>query len=321
MTTLIIGAGLIGSQIARILAERGEKPVLMDYAAQPQALGEIVDLARVTLIEGDILKPFALMKTIADHGVSAIVHTAANPMLTLGAQRDPYSAVQLNIMGTMNVLEAARIRGIKRVVVSSSNVLGHFLAGGDGPGSGDKGDEEGFPRPTTFYAASKQAVESLGLNYARWCGIEFAGMRYGAVFGPWSGLGGGGPSNTMREALRRALAGEEAVVPAGAIEWVYSKDAAMGTVLALKATSLGSGIFNITMGSITKPDGLVAAIEAVAPGARTRIETPSATAVSLPDMKTFSNIGRAKSILGYAPAFDMVAGLRDMAAWMRPGKR
>jgi saccharopine dehydrogenase-like NADP-dependent oxidoreductase len=57
MTTLVIGSGLIGSQVARILVERGEKPVLMDYAAQQRAIGEIVDLAKVTLIVGDVLRP------------------------------------------------------------------------------------------------------------------------------------------------------------------------------------------------------------------------------------------------------------------------
>ena len=48
MTTLVIGAGLIGSQVARILVERGEKPVLIDFAAQPQAISQIVDLAKVS---------------------------------------------------------------------------------------------------------------------------------------------------------------------------------------------------------------------------------------------------------------------------------
>jgi nucleoside-diphosphate-sugar epimerase len=160
---------------------------------------------------------------LRDHDIAEIVHTAANPMLTLGAQRDPYAAVQLNIMGTMNVLEAARIHRIKRVVIASSNVLSHFISGGEG--GGDAAKEEAFPRPTTFYATTKQAVENLGLNYARWCGVEFAALHYGAVFGPWSGHGGGGPSNVMREAVRRALAGEEAALPSGGMEWVYSKGA------------------------------------------------------------------------------------------------
>ena len=315
MTILVIGAGLVGSQVARILVEQGEKPVLMDFAAQPNAIGEIVDLNKVTLAEGDILRPLSLTKVLRDHNVSAIVHTAANPMLTLGAQKDPYAAINLNIMGTVNVLEAARIHGIKRVVVSSSNVLNHFLAGGDG--NGDMMKEEAFPRPTTFYSATKQTIESLGLNYARWCGVDFAGMRYGAVFGPWSGAGGGGPSNVVREAMRKVLCGEEASVPAGAMEWVYSKDAANGTVLALRAKDLGTRIFNITMASLTTPEDLANGIKAVVPGAKVKIETPAATAVSLPNMRGVSDQKTAKSVLGYAPKFNLVDGLRDLATWMK----
>jgi nucleoside-diphosphate-sugar epimerase len=319
MATLIIGAGLVGSQVARILVEQGERPVLMDRAAQTDAIGQIVELSRVTLIEGDVLRPLTLTKAFRDHGIDGIIHTAANPMLTLGAQRDPYSAIELNIMGTVNVLEAARAHGIKRVVVSSSNVLNHFLTGGEG--KGDPMREEAFPRPTTFYSATKQAIESLGLNYARWCGIEFAGMRYGAVFGPWSGHGGGGPSNVVREAVSRALRGEEAVLPAGAMEWVYSKDAANGTSLALKAKTLGGGIFNVTMGVLASSEDFANALKTVVPGAKVRIETPPATAVSMPHMRGVSDLSLAKTHLGYAPRYGLVEGLRDLADWMRPRNR
>ena len=182
-------------------------------------------------------------------------------------------------MGTVNVLEAARITGVRRVVVSSSSVLNHYLEGG--ADDGDFGREEAFPRPTTFYSATKQAVESLGLNYANWCGIEFAGLRYGAVFGPWSGAGGGGPSNIVREAMRNALAGREATVPPGVMEWVYSKDAARGTVMALDAKDLGYRVFNLTMGAMTTPAEMAAAIQAVAPGAKVKFEAPAGTGVSL----------------------------------------
>ena len=129
MPILVIGAGLIGSQVARILVERGDKPVLMDPAAQVQAIGQIVDLAKVTLIAGDVLRPLSIIDALRTHGIDKIVHTAANPLLTLGAQKDPYAAINLNIMGTVNVLEAARVTGVRRVVVSSSSVLNHYLEG------------------------------------------------------------------------------------------------------------------------------------------------------------------------------------------------
>ena len=89
MTTLVIGSGLIGSQVARLLVERGETPVLMDVAAQKEAIGQIVDLAKVTLIPGDVLRPLSIIDAIKSHSITRIAHTAANPLLTLGAQRDP----------------------------------------------------------------------------------------------------------------------------------------------------------------------------------------------------------------------------------------
>jgi nucleoside-diphosphate-sugar epimerase len=315
MTTLVIGSGLIGSQVARILAERGEKPVLMDVAAQTDCIGQIVDLAKVTLIQGDVLRPLTIIDALRTHNITKIAHTAANPLLTVGAQKEPCAAINLNIMGTVNVLEAARITGLKRVVVSSSSVLNSYLAGGED--GGDFGREEAFPRPTTFYSATKQAVESLGLNYAKWCGIEFAGLRYGAVFGPWSGAGGGGPSNIIRAALKDALAGREATVPPGAMEWVYSKDAARGTVMALDAKDLGNGIFNITMGALTTPSEFAAAIQAIVPNAKVKFDAPASARVALTNRNHHADLSRAKKRLGFEPAFPLATAVKDQAEWMR----
>jgi nucleoside-diphosphate-sugar epimerase len=317
MSVLIIGVGLVGSQIARLLVEGGEHPVLMDVDPQTAALGEIVDLAKVTLTRGDVLRPLSLSQAILAHGVTRIVHTAANPMLTLGAQTDPFAAIQLNVMGTVNVLEAARVHKIRRVVVASSNVLNHYLAGGEGDDPAALLREEAYPRPTTFYATTKQTIENLGLNYARWCGVDFAAVRYGAVAGPWNGRGGGGPSNVFREAVVNALAGREALVPAGTMEWVYAKDAASGTVGALRAADLKSRIFNLTMGKLTTPEDFAASLAAAIPGARVRIETPADRNVSLQNMLRASDLRLAKASFGYVPRFDMAAAVADMVTWCR----
>jgi len=315
MAVLIIGAGLVGSQIARLLVERGERPVLMDRAPQARALGQIVELSRVILEEADVLQPLALAGIVRQHAVTEVVHMAANPMLTIGAQRDPYGSIQLNVMGTVNVLEAARVFGLKRVVVASSNVLNHHIAGGEG--GGDAMDEEAFPRPVSIYASCKQAIESLGLNYARWFGVDFCALRYGAVAGPWGGAGGGGPSNVFSNLLRHALQGAEAVVPAAALEWVYSKDAAAGTVLALKAGSLGNRVFNITMGCLTTPEELAAAVKSVLPGAKLRIARPADGTPALQSMTRAASLKRARQVLGYEPRYPMPAAVRDMVEWLR----
>ena len=74
MATLVIGAGLVGSQVARLLVEQGATPVLMDSAPQREALAEILSLDRVRLIEGDVLRPFALTQAIREHDITEIVH-------------------------------------------------------------------------------------------------------------------------------------------------------------------------------------------------------------------------------------------------------
>jgi nucleoside-diphosphate-sugar epimerase len=315
MSVLVIGGGLIGSQIARILVEAGERPVVMDATPQREALADNVALDRITLARGDVLNPLDLVRIMRTNGVTRVIHTAANPLLTLGAQDNPYAAIQVNIIGTCNVLEAARALDLGRIVVTSSNVLSHHLAGGaDG---GDVMKEDPFPRPATFYSATKQAVEALGLNYARWCGVDFVAVRYGAAAGPWRGPGGGGPSHIFRAAVESALRGEEASVPPGAMDWVYSKDAAAGAVLALNASRLESRVFNIAMGRLYTGEEMAGAVREVIPGARIRVATPPGTAVSVQPMAAAVDLSRSQAELGYAPAYDMVAAVRDYVAWYR----
>lgn len=313
MTVLIIGGGLVGSQIARILVEEGHRPVVMDRALNEAALAAILDPSTIDMRRGDVLQPLTITEAILTHAVDTIIHTAAFPMLTTGAQREPYAAIQLNIMGTVNVLEAARVHGVKRVVVSSSSVLNEFFAGGEA--EGDLSREEALPRPTTFYAATKQAVESIALNYARHCGIEIAAMRYGPVAGPWLGAGGGGPTNIFRDILQAALNGEEAVIPANAFQWVYSKDAARATVLASQAASLGSRVFNITMGRIVTPDDFAAALAREFPGVKTKV-APSSSGAPAAHKKP-ADIANARNVLGYEPQYPLTEAIRDYAAWSR----
>src|SRR2546428_13340166 len=104
MAVLLVGAGLVGSQIARILVEKGERPVLMDRAPQPKALAQIVDLTRVSLVEGDVLHPLSLAGILQEHSITEVVHLAANPMLTIGAQKNPIGSYELNLNVSTNDL-------------------------------------------------------------------------------------------------------------------------------------------------------------------------------------------------------------------------
>ncbi|MBI4199410.1 MAG: NAD(P)-dependent oxidoreductase [Chloroflexi bacterium] len=316
MTVLIIGSGLVGTQIARLEVEREERPVVMELQPQRDAMAQLVDLDRIELVQGDVLDPFALARAIQEYNVTRIVHTAANPLLTAGAQRDPLPAIRLNVMGTTHVLEAARIFKMERVVFCSSSVL--YSSMNPAVDSGTAYTEEALPRPSTIYATTKLAAENLGLNYARWYGLDFVAVRYSAVYGPWNGRGGGGePSQLMRQLVEKALKGEEAVYRDRPSEMVYSKDAALGTALACHATGLKSRVFNITSGAIFQPDQLVRELKRVVPNARLKREEvpPDWMAAGRPPQPM--DLTRARAELGYEPQFPLPKALADYVAWIR----
>lgn len=315
MTTLVTGAGLIGSQIARLLVEKGERPVLLDVAPQLNALADIAEVERLTVAQGDILTPLDLARAVREHGITSILHTAANPLLTVGAQQNPHAAIRVNILGTVNVLEVARAYGLGRVVLTSSAVLSHYLTGGED--GGDAAKEEAFPRPSTFYAATKQAVESLALNYARWFGVDVAVVRFAAVVGPWRGRGGGGPSNMFRDLIERSLRGEETRLPRRAMEWVYSKDAAAGAVLALKALRLESRVFNVSTGRVYRAEEVAETVRRVIPAARVRLEEVTDVGSPFPEVHDPLDLSRSRAQLGYEPRYDLERAVRDYVEWYR----
>ncbi|MYA13382.1 MAG: NAD-dependent epimerase/dehydratase family protein, partial [Acidimicrobiaceae bacterium] len=122
MTTLITGAGMIGSlAAARIAEERDERPVLYDIAFSERNLSERLDPGSVELVKGDIGDIGDLLRAIESHGVERIIHTAS--LLTRDLIPRPVAGVRVNVMGTLNVLEAARMAGLARVVFCSSTVV------------------------------------------------------------------------------------------------------------------------------------------------------------------------------------------------------
>jgi nucleoside-diphosphate-sugar epimerase len=117
--------------------------------------------------------------------------------------------------------------------------------------------------------------------------------------------------------MRNALAGQAATLPPGAMEWVYSKDAARGTVMALDAKDLGSRVFNITMGSLTTPSEMASAMQTVVPGAKLKFDRPAGIGVGLLNHSSRADLSRAKRHLGYEPQFTLQDALKDLADWMR----
>ncbi len=267
MSVLITGAGLVGAQVARLEQEAGRTPVLFDVAPNTRALSDFVDLDKCVIVRGDLLSPLDLVGAIKRHGVTRIAHTAAFPNLTAGALIAPLATVQVNILGTAHVLEAARLLELERVVVCSSSAM-YVTTGGEDKGVINR--EEAWPRPGSIYAATKQAAENLALNYTTSFGLPTLCLRFATVFGPWASGGGGLGTTAMEDIARAARRGETVELDPIAREWLYSKDAGLAVHLATWNEIDGASVFNIGGGATVPQEEFAKAISDVFPQSTTR---------------------------------------------------
>ena len=168
------GAGFIGSNLARFILDKGHEVVVLDNFATGKRdnLTEIMD--RITLIEGDIRDRKTVDKAVA--GCKAIFHEGALGSVPRSVE-DPFTSHDVNVNGTVTVLESARALGVKRVVFAASS-----SAYGDQPTSPK---HEGMvPAPISPYASSKVCCEVYLQAYAAVYKMETVALRYFNVFGP-----------------------------------------------------------------------------------------------------------------------------------------
>ena len=118
MTTLITGLGLVGTSYAQLALKRGESIVFYDIAPRKDFLANKLGTANVTVVQRDVRDLPALIETILKNKVDTVIHTAG---LIGGKVAQPiYTGMQINVMGTINVAEAVRLTGVKRLVQIST---------------------------------------------------------------------------------------------------------------------------------------------------------------------------------------------------------
>ncbi len=169
------GAGFIGCNLARFILDKGHDVVVLDNFAtgKKENLTEILD--KITLIEGDIRDRDAVDKAV--DGCAAIMHQAALGSVPRSCE-DPVTSHDVNVNGTLNILEAARAAGVKRITfAASSSAYGNQKVSPKHEGM--------VPQPISPYAASKVCCEAYMRAYAAVYGMETVCLRYFNVFGPY----------------------------------------------------------------------------------------------------------------------------------------
>ncbi|MFV0491224.1 MAG: NAD-dependent epimerase/dehydratase family protein [Pseudorhodobacter sp.] len=245
MSVLITGAGLIGMATAEMLATRGQDVTLLDIR-RPDTLPD-----NVVFEEADITNAEAISRIIDMHGIREVFHTAA--LLSSALRANPALGLKVNLLGTLNVLEAARVQGLRRVVlVSSTTVLySGFSTLGPGPIPEDAALHMVSQRPGSLYAISKLANEQLGLLYRDLHGVDMLLLRYGAVIGGRRQAQTSVPGRLFSTLVAAARAGQPLrlddplLVWKGVEEFVDVRDCARAAVAALDAKKPGLGVYNI----------------------------------------------------------------------------
>ena len=244
MTYLVTGGtGLIGSHIVRDLVREGEQVVVYDWRPARSYLERLMSEeeieSMVKIVQGDISDLPRLFRTIKENNVEKIIHTAA--LLTLEANANPLLAVKINCEGTINVFEAARILGLKKVVWASSNAC--F-------GPPEKYTEEYIPNdaphyPQYIYGATKSFNEAVAVHYFDQYGVDITGIRYMHVYGV--GQHRGIFATIISELVLNPALGKPGRVPHGdaIIGWSYVDDPARATVMASKVPRTKTRSFSI----------------------------------------------------------------------------
>jgi len=307
------GSGLVGANAVRMLLDKGERPVIFDVAINEKLLAAFgVDVRSLTIVRGDIFDLPALVSTLRDHDIGRIIHLAA--FLGEEVQRRPYSGVRLNLLGTVNVLEAARLEGVSRVVFSSSGTV--YLGSLN---EGIKKIDETIPlNPLSVYAAAKAGAEFVGRTYAQRYGFEFITVRFAALYGPSPAGLKATREQAIQAMVQAALRGEATSVnwPYGPSELLYGKDAAKGTVLACLKENLKGNIFHIGSGEIATGEDIVRALKKHFPKAAITLvkgERP----MPYPEDRIPQDRSRSREELGYEPEYLLERALGDYAETLR----
>jgi nucleoside-diphosphate-sugar epimerase len=290
------GLGYCGSHIVRALAERGEQVV--SYNRDFSEASE----AGVTPVQGELFDIGRLVRTMREHGVSRIVHTAAmsHPDLSI---EFPVATFHANVDGTLHLFEAARLCGVRRIVsFSSETVYGHV----DGPVN-----ESAALHPSTPYGVTKVAVELMADVYNRLYDLDVISLRVSEVYGPGNRM----PTD-LRDMLIAAVHSRPFRMAEGGdhrFHFIHVEDVARATLCALDCDHTEHAVINVNGGPQVSLGEAAEHVRRAVTGADIELG-PGYTEL---DRQGEWDTSLAARELGYTPAIPLAEGIASYAGWLR----
>lgn len=302
------GAGFIGSNLVRYILGKGHDVAVVDNFATGKRENLADIRTKITFIEGDIRDRKVLGRIVA--GCAAIFHEAALGSVPRSVE-DPATSHDVNVNGTVQVLEAARAAGVKRVVfAASSSAYGNIAV--------SPKVETMVPEPISPYAASKVACEAYLQAYAAAYGMETVALRYFNVFGPHQDPAGAYAA-VIPAFVSRILRGQRPEVFGDgeqSRDFCYIDNVCLANWLAAQAPKevcTGKAI-NIACNQATSLNQILHKLKALL---GSDIE-PQYGPVRLGDVKdSLADIRRAQKVLGYQPVVYFEQGLEKAIGWYK----
>lgn len=296
-TILVTGAaGLLGRAVCTRLELEGATVIAADLVEG--------HTEKRAVLQADLTDIHRLHAITAERPLDGIVHCGAFSGPMVGVD-NPYRLVAVNVMGTVNLLELARIRRTRRVVCCSST-----SAYGDTPPAPVA--EDAILRPSSVYGATKAAIEPLVEGYARQHGVDGVSLRLSWIYGP-----GRTTDCVIRTMITQTLQDRPTRLGWGADfsrQFLHVDDASRALVLALDAPSLSRRTYNITGERILTLGELAGIVRELLPGADIEVK-PGPDPMD--DRQAEFDTRAARRDLGFLPQISLEAGIGNYVAWLR----
>jgi UDP-glucuronate 4-epimerase len=310
VSVLVTGAaGFIGGHVAETLLARGDNVTGLDNfndyydpARKRANVALLTQEPRFTLHEADVRDAEAIERICAEGKFNTIVHLAAMAGVRYSIERAPLY-VDVNVRGTVNLLEAARKTGIPHFVfASTSSVYGRTT-------QVPFREDDPVGHPLAPYPATKIAGEVMGHAYHNMFGLSFTAVRFFSVYGPR------GRPDMMPYHITDSVAHDRefTLFEAGEMhrDWTYIADIASGVVAAVDRP-LSYQVINLGRGEPVRMADFVELIEELV-GKQALMTAPPAPPSEPPI--TYADITKARDLLDYNPTVSVAEGMHRFWGW------
>jgi len=303
-TILIIGgAGFIGGHIAELLIKKGHKIRVFDnlYRGNIEKFKSHIASGNIEFVEGDIRYFSRLLE--AFKGIEYVYHQVADCINK--SLQNPAESFDINVTGTNNIFEAARIAKVKKVIFASSASV--------------YGDPQILPMtedsplmPITPYCIGKLTGENIAKFYARFHGVNYIGFRYFNVYGSRQNVDAY-YTNVVILFIKRIMSGQDPIINGDgmqSMDFIHVMDIARANILAMERDEVNNEIFNLGTNRSTTVKQL-AEILIEASGKKGII--PHFTGAASMVKERRADFSKAKSMLGWEPTINVEKGLTELA--------